>query len=177
MIPHTFSLGLSKAAFAISLLLAAGSQLLAADPLATGFAEPPHDSRPETWFHLIGGNVAKPGLTADLEAVAGAGLSGIQLFHGQFGGPWPGVTPQIACLSPSWDDMITHTADECRRLGLSFTMQNCPGWAMSGGPWIKPENAMRHLVSSRTDVVGGRNVSLALPKPQPRTGGTTGMSQ
>lgn len=151
------------------MLLTAGNLLQAADPLAAGFAEPPHESRPETWFHLIGGNVAKPGLTADLEAVAGAGLSGIQLFHGQFGGPWPGVTSQIACLSPSWDDMITHTADECRRLGLSFTMQNCPGWAMSGGPWIKPENAMRHLVSSRTDVVGGRNVSLALPKPQPST--------
>jgi hypothetical protein len=179
MIPHTFSLGLSKAAFAISLLLAAGSQLLAADPLATGFAEPPHDSRPETWFHLIGGNVAKPGLTADLEAVAGAGLSGIQLFHGQFGGPWPGVTPQIACLSPSWDDMITHTADECRRLGLSFTMQNCPGWAMSGGPWIKPENAMRTwFPAARMSWAAAMFHSLCQsPNRAPRTGGTTGMSQ
>lgn len=164
-----FSPGLCKAGIAISFLCIPGNLLLAADPLATGFAEPPSESRPETWFHLIGGNVAKPGLTADLEAVAGAGLSGIQLFHGQFGGPWPGVTPQIACLSPSWDDMITHTADECRRLDLSFTMQNCPGWAMSGGPWIKPENAMRHLVSSRTDVIGGSDVSLALAKPQPST--------
>ncbi len=164
---HMFSPCVFKAGIAISSLLATGNLLQAADPLAAGFAEPPHDSRPETWFHLIGGNVAKPGLTADLEAVAGAGLSGIQLFHGQFGGPWPGVTPQITCLSPSWDDMITHTADECRRLDLSFTMQNCPGWAMSGGPWIKPENAMRHLVSSRTDVVGGVDVSLALSKPQP----------
>ena len=152
---------------ALSAVFATGNLLLAAEPLASGFFEPPHDSRPETWFHLIGGNVAKPGLTADLEAISAAGLSGIQLFHGQFGGPWPGVTPQIACLSPSWDGMIRHTADECRRLGLSFTMQNCPGWAMSGGPWIKPENSMRHLVSSRTDVVGGCDVSLALPKPQP----------
>jgi hypothetical protein len=35
---------------------------------------------PETGFHPLGGNVAKSGLTADLEAIAGAGLSGIQLF-------------------------------------------------------------------------------------------------
>jgi hypothetical protein len=32
--------------------------------------------------------------------------------------------------------MITHTADEIRRLDLSFTLQNCPGWAMSVGPWL-----------------------------------------
>ena len=30
--------------------------------------------RPETWFHLIGGNVSKPGLTADLEAIKAAGF-------------------------------------------------------------------------------------------------------
>ncbi|MDR2026966.1 MAG: hypothetical protein LBQ01_05315, partial [Prevotellaceae bacterium] len=120
-----------------------------------------------TWFHFIGGNVAAKGITADLEAIAEAGLSGIQLFHGQFGGAWPGVDPQITCLSPAWEDALKHTAEECRRLGLKFTMQNCPGWAMSGGPWIKPENAMRHLAFSRTDIEGGGRKSVALPVPQP----------
>ena len=130
------------------------------------FLSPPMVYHPETWFHYIGGNVSKKGITADLEAIANAGISGIQLFHGQFGGPWPGVDEQITCLSPNWDDAVKHTAEECRRLGLRFTMQNCPGWAMSGGPWIKPENAMRHLVYSRTDVTEG-TVELILPVPQP----------
>ena len=49
------------------------------------------------------------GITADLEAIAAAGISGIQLFHGQFGGEWPGVSPQIKCLSESWDDLILWT--------------------------------------------------------------------
>lgn len=131
------------------------------------FRKPPQIYRPQTWFHYIGGNVSKAGITADLEAIAKTGISGIQLFHGQFGGPWPGVEPQIACLSPLWDDAVKHTAQECRRLGLRFTMQNCPGWAMSGGPWIEPSNAMRNLVWSRTDIAGGSNVSLTLPVPQP----------
>lgn len=96
------------------------------------FQLPPKIYHPETWFHLIGGNVSKPGITADLEALSAAGLSGIQLFHGQFGGLWPGVEPQIACLSPSWEETIKHAAEECRRLGLRFTMQNCPGWSMAG---------------------------------------------
>jgi hypothetical protein len=130
------------------------------------FRNPTKVYHPETWFHFIGGNVAKAGITADLEAIANAGISGVQLFHGQFGGPWPGVEPQIACLSPLWDDAVKHTAEECRRLGLRFTMQNCPGWAMSGGPWIEPSNAMRTLVWSRTDTGGGQ-IDQILKVPQP----------
>lgn len=131
------------------------------------FRQPPKVYAPETWFHYIGGNVAANGITADLTAIADAGISGIQLFHGQFGGPWPGVEPQIACLSPLWDDAVKYTAEECRRLGLRFTMQNCPGWAMSGGPWIEPSNAMRHLAWSRTDTEGAKTINAVLPVPQP----------
>ena len=132
------------------------------------FLSPPKVYHPETWFHFIGGNVAFEGITADLEAIAGAGISGVQLFHGQFGGPWPGVTPQITCLSDLWEDAVLHVAEECRRLGLRFTMQNCPGWAMSGGPWIEPSNAMRHLVWSRADVEGGtETIDILLAQPQP----------
>lgn len=137
------------------------------DQDASAFKSPPKVYHPETWFHYIGGNVSTAGITADLEAIAKAGLSGVQLFHGQFGGPWPGVEPQIACLSPLWDDAVKHTADECKRLGLRFTMQNCPGWAMSGGPWIEPSKAMRHLAFSRTDIKGGTTVAKTLPMPQP----------
>jgi hypothetical protein len=134
------------------------------------FMSPPKVYFPETWFHLIGGNVSKKGITEDLEAIARSGISGIQLFHGQFGGAWPGVNPQIACLSPLWEDAIQHTARECRRLGLRFTMQNCPGWAMAGGPWIKPSNAMRHLAWSRTDITGGKGIiDMHLEQPQPNT--------
>ena len=130
------------------------------------FSDPSPVFYPETWFHYIGGNVSTEGITADLEAIAGAGFSGVQLFHGQFGGIWPGCEDQITCLSPMWDSAVKHTALECRRLGLRFTMQGCPGWAMAGGPWIKPENAMRHLVWSRTDLTpeSGQAV-LAIPQP------------
>ncbi|MBQ5358759.1 MAG: hypothetical protein IIU61_04885, partial [Alistipes sp.] len=130
------------------------------------FLSPDKVFYPETWFHFIGGNVSLEGITADLEAIAGAGIQGIHLFHGQFGGKWPETGEDITCLSEKWDDAVKYTAEECKRLGLSFTMQNCPGWAMSGGPWIKPENAMRDLVHSRTDVEGGEvNVKLPIGEP------------
>ena len=116
----------------------------------------PRSDRPETWFHVIGGNASKAGLTADLEALKSAGFGGIQFFHGQFGKvlEWDGVQEQIPCLSAKWDDLVTHAANECARLGLTFKMQNCPGWSMSGGPWIAPSNAMRKLVFARHDLVG-----------------------
>lgn len=148
-----------------AMLLFALPAVSAGDPLSEGFASPSADHLPETWFHLIGGNVSKPGLTADLEAIRNAGFQGIQLFHGSAsGGPWKNPVPQIECLSPSWDSMIGHAADECGRLGLRFTMQNCPGWAMSGGPWIKPSEAMRHLVWSRTDLDAADSSPALLPK-------------
>lgn len=145
---------------------ASDAQTHRASELKSGFESPPPRARPETWFHLIGGNVDQKALTTDLEAVAGAGIGGIQLFHGR-GRAWPGVQPQIQTLSPTWDSLISHVADETQRLGLKFTMQNCPGWAMSGGPWITPDNAMRHLITSRQNIVGGKPISIDLDVPQP----------
>jgi len=134
---------------------------------AAAFRQPPRIFHPETWFHFIGGNVAPQGITADLEAIASAGIQGVQLFHGQFGGPWPGVAPQIKCLSAPWDGAVHQVGAECQRLGLRFTMQNCPGWAMAGGPWITPDKAMRHLVWSHANLTGGKRVEVALSQPPP----------
>lgn len=130
------------------------------------FVSPPKSSRPETWFHLIGGNVEKKALTVDLEAVAQAGFRGIQLFHGR-GRPWPGVKKQIQTLSKDWDSLIAHVVNETQRLSLFFTMQNCPGWAMSGGPWITPDKAMRHLIWSRVELDGDNTAAIRLPLPSP----------
>ena len=128
---------------------------------------PPKDNYPQTWFHFIGNNVSIEGITADLEAIAEAGISGVQFFHGYQGDQkWPEVNEGIAPLSENWDDAVKHIGEECKRLGLEFTIQNCPGWAMAGGPWVKSENAMRVLVKSRTDVYG-KDVDVVLTQPQP----------
>lgn len=118
-------------------------------PSAAATEEDLARARPETWFHLIGGNVSKAGIVADLDAICAAGLGGIQLFHGGWSKEvlWPGVTNPIPCLSEQWEDLIGFTARECARRGLSFKMQNCPGWSMSGGPWISSDKAMRKLVA------------------------------
>jgi hypothetical protein len=71
---------------------------------SSSFMNPGREFRPETWFHLIGGNVSKEGMAADLDAIAQAGISGIHLFHGRFDyGVWPEVKKQIPCLSEDWN--------------------------------------------------------------------------
>ena len=133
------------------------------------FHSPARVYYPESYVIFIGGNVSKEGITADLEAIAAAGLSGILFFHGQFGGLWAGVDTPIVCLSPQWEDAIQHMGRECRRLGLRFTVMNCPGWALAGGPWITEENAMRNLAYSRIEVDGGAEQTVDLPLPKEAT--------
>lgn len=122
--------------------------------------------RPETWFHLIGGNISKEGIIADLDAIKYAGIRGIHLFHGSSKhGLWPGVKEPVECLSPKWDELVGFIANECGKRNLTFRMQNCPGWSMSGGPWIKPQDAMRELVFSATRVPAGTSIGLkSLPR-------------
>ncbi|WP_203257182.1 glycosyl hydrolase [Hyunsoonleella ulvae] len=122
--------------------------------LSINFKSPALQYRPETWFHLNGNNISKQGLTLDLEAIKDAGLQGVHLFN-KAGRPYPNVQP-IKILSPEWEDMIRHAANECERLGLKFTMQNCPGWSMTGGPWVPVEEAQREIVETTYHVSGNQ---------------------
>jgi hypothetical protein len=137
-----------------------------ADALAQGFARPPANARPHTWWHWMNGNVSAQGITLDLEAMARVGVGGVQMFDVGTGIP----KGPVATLSPEWIRLVEHAAAECNRLGLSFTMHNCPGWSSSGGPWVTPDRAMQQLVWSETVVEGGRRVETALPKPFAKIG-------
>jgi len=123
------------------------------ETLSKNFSSPSVQYRPETWFHLNGNNISKEGLTLDLEAIKEAGLQGIHLFN-KAGRPFPNVKP-VKILSSEWEDMIRHAADECKRLGLKFTMQNCPGWSMTGGPWVPADEAQREVVETIYRISGG----------------------
>lgn len=137
------------------------------DADAEMFVSPEKIFYPEVWVDCLCGNMSEEGILADLEAIKAAGFSGVQFFFGNRGGAWPGVE-QMRVLSPRWESFVKYAAGQADRLGLRFTLQNCPGWAMAGGPWITPDKAMRHLTASRVVTEGGQ-VSIDLPMP-PATG-------
>lgn len=156
-----FLAGAAAGAFAVTLSWPKGAAARTGDALLERFATPGPEARPHTWWHWMNGNVTTDGITRDLEALARVGVGGVQMFDVGCGIPQgPAKT-----LSDEWVKVIRHAADECGRLGLSFTMHNCPGWSSSGGPWITPDIAMQQLVWSEATVSGGKGVNQMLPLP------------
>ncbi len=131
------------------------------DSLEAEFLKPPASAKPHTWWHWMNGNVTKEGITLDLEAMARVGIGGFQNFDAGTGIP----KGPIVYLSPEWLELKKHAIAEAHRLGLEFTMHNCPGWSSSGGPWITPDLAMQEVKFSEITIDGNKQVNVALPKP------------
>lgn len=134
------------------------------DPMLSGFQQPPESARPRVWWHWLSGNVAKQGITLDLEWMKRIGVAGVQMFDGDMGAPQI-VPARVKALSPEWREDLRFAAAEADRLGLEFGMAAAPGWSETGGPWVSPEAGMKKLVWSETRVTGGRRLSRALVAP------------
>src|SRR5512134_886779 len=140
--------------------------------LEQGFKDPPRSARPRVWWHWMNGNVTREGITLDLEWMKRVGIGGVQMFDASIGNIRAGeqempqhVEKRIVYHSPEWKELLRHAAAECDRLGLEMTMHSSGGWSETGGPWVKPEEAMKKLVWSETRVAGPKGFSgtLALP--------------
>lgn len=134
--------------------------------LVQNFKNPPASAKPQTWFHVISGNMSKEGITKDLEAIARAGIGGTIFFNVAQGVPLANVTFN----SEAQRRLLKHAAAESERLGLTFGFHNCDGWSSSGGPWVNAENSMKMVVYSEKVVDGNPNISLQLAQPTAREG-------
>lgn len=141
----------------------------ARDELERGFSNPPGSARPRVWWHWMNGNITKEGIKADLEWMKRVGLGGFQNFDASLGTPQV-VEKRLVFMTPEWKDAFRFAATLADQLGLEMAIAGSPGWSESGGPWVKPEQAMKKLVWSETLVEGGRPFVGKLPKPPAVTG-------
>lgn len=132
-----------------------------AGALAAGFASPPPEAKPLTWWHWINGNVTKAGIRADLEDMKRRGIGGAQLLDVSIYLP-PGPVRYGTDL---WHEHVQYAIRTAAELGLELDIMNCAGWSASAGPWITPERSMKQFVWSETHVEGGPTVSVSLPQP------------
>lgn len=139
------------------------------DALEQGFKNPPDSAKPRTWWHWTGSNITKEGITKDLEWMKRVGIAGMQLADVNAGGGQT-VDKKIVFGTPEWLDAVRHAAAEADRLGLEMTIFSSAGWSETGGPWVKPEQAMKKLVWSETLVEGPRRFSGKLPLPPSNNG-------
>ena len=62
---------------AAGLVLASFAAWAVAPSLEEGFKTPPASAKPQTWYHMMNGNVTKEGVTRDFEELARAGFGGV----------------------------------------------------------------------------------------------------
>ncbi len=148
----------------ISVLMGLTSAQTLADTLERGFVNPPDSAKPRTWWHWTGGNVTKEGITKDLEWMKRVGIAGVQLADVSFG-MGQTVEEKTVFGSPEWFECVRYAASEAERLGLEMAIFSSPGWSETGGPWVKPEQAMKKLVWSETTVEGPGPFTGKLPQP------------
>lgn len=140
--------------------------------LEAHFKNPSPSVQPYVWWHWMGSNFSKSGITKDLEAMRASGIGGATIFNlasavqethaPTENNPFPHQTYR----SPAYWEALQHAAAEAQRLGLEIGLHNTAGYSTTGGPWITEERAMQRLVWSKTAQEGGKTLSLNLSKPE-----------
>ncbi len=148
--------------FLIVLLSSCGNP--SPDKLKEAFVNPPDAARPGVYWYFMDGNLSREGMTKDLESMKAAGIGNALFLEVNVGIP----RGPVDFLSEEWQDLYVHAVREAERLGIEITLGSGPGWAGSGGPWVKPEQSMRHLVASSVEVVGPSTFNGLLPMPPPK---------
>jgi hypothetical protein len=140
-----------------------------ADPLRSGFENPPNGARPRVWWHWMNGNITQEGIQLDLEWMHRVGLGGFQNFDAALFTP-PVVPHRLAYMTPDWKQAFVFATRTADRLGLEEAIAGSPGWSETGGPWVPSSEGMKKYVWSETEVDGGKPFTGTLAHPPGNTG-------
>jgi alpha-L-rhamnosidase len=146
--------------------LAVCGTLHATVDIEENFLNPPDSARPGVYWYFLDGNLNGKEMTADLESMKAAGIGNLVFLEVDIGGVKRGP---VAFMSPKWQELFVQSVRDAERLGIDITLGIGPGWCGSGGPWVKPEQSMQHLVFSTVDIKGPQSYSAVLPLPEQRS--------
>jgi len=130
--------------------------------LETGFVTPPDSIQTSVYWYWISDNISKEGVEKDLEAMKKVGINRAFIgYIGQDNVPYGNVK----IFSDEWWDILHAALKKATELDIEIGIFNSPGWSQSGGPWVKPEEAMRYLATSKTSVSGPQKLVKKLSQP------------
>lgn len=133
------------------------------------FVNPPRQARPQVWWHWIDGNISKEGIKADLEWMHRAGIGGFHQFDAG-GAMMQMVRPvqeRVPYMQQEWKDDFRYAVQLADSLGMEVTIASAPGWSSTGGPWVRPEQAMKKLTWRSMEVKGGGKKAQTIMLPEP----------
>jgi hypothetical protein len=134
------------------------------DIIEQAFLNPPASAKPWVFWYWMHGAVSKKGITADLEAMKEVGIGGAYLMPIKDTSSTIPFQPQVRQLTPEWWALVKFALQEAKRLKLEIGVHVSDGFALAGGPWIKPELSMQKLVWTKTIMKSGTN-NIHLQQP------------
>jgi alpha-L-rhamnosidase len=135
------------------------------DALAQGFANPPQEARPAVSLE-VGDTATRD---AQLKWLHEIGVGAINLGEIDLGS-FRHVGARPPYRSHQWWQETIGAITKADQLGMKTTILSSPGWSHSGGPSVKPEQAMKKLVWSATVVEGGTPFRDRLEEPPNASG-------
>ena len=140
-----------------------------ADPLESGWQNPPNDARLRAYWWWLNGNVTKASITHDLEQMKAKGFGGAVIFDANGASQdGNGTVPHgPTFFSSEWRELYKHTLREADRLGLEISLNIQSGWNL-GGPVVTKEDAAKKYVWSEMKISGVTNREVKLSPPKSR---------
>lgn len=124
------------------------------------FVTPPDSVRIACYWYWLNDNLSPEGVVKDLHAMKEAGITRAQIGMIATDGLPYGDAP---FMGDKWWKTVHQALKTASELDIEIGIFNSPGWSQSGGPWVKPEQSMRHIVSAETLVEGPGVKTIALP--------------
>lgn len=134
-----------------------------ANELASGFNNPPQESRPRVWWHWMDGNVNREGIRRDLLWMKSQGIAGFHQFDAGGINMPRAIKERLPYMSPEWKSVYHYAMSLADSLGMEVGIASAPGWSSTGGFWVKPEDAMKKLEWRSIVVRGGKTISVKMP--------------
>jgi len=131
--------------------------------LEKSFKTPPDSIQTSVYWYWMSDNISKEGVVKDLHSMKSVGIN--RAFIGNIGYE---TTPYgiVKLFSDEWWDIMHTALKTATALNIEIGIFNSPGWSQSGGPWVKPTQAMRYLASSKANFVGPKKLDAQLEQPK-----------
>ena len=128
------------------------------EALWQSFLTPPDSIRVGCYYYWVNEHVDPKGVRADLQWMKDNGITLAFLATDirnrlNWDNPWEGQTfGNNKFQSKLWWENLRTALKTAGKLGIEMGIFNCPGWSQSGGPWVKPEEAMRNWTPQGIEV-------------------------
>ncbi|MBC8616985.1 glycoside hydrolase family 2 [Parabacteroides faecis] len=128
------------------------------------FKDIPADIQTSIYWYWINDNISKEAVIKDLHSMKEVGIN--RAFIGNIGlSPQEAPYGKVKIFTDEWWDIMHTALKTATELNIEIGLFNSSGWSQSGGPWIKPEQAMRYLTYSEVKVKGPKKLQQHLTEP------------